>query len=96
MLWENNMRVDEINFYKKLNELLKNYQPIFVTWSNSFYEKTSDFTHLVKVSLIKDETDVDDLHPGVFGNYQIYELMMHLLNNTQKLKTINLLAKPII
>lgn len=85
LLWENNMRNDEINFYRKLNELLKNYQPIFVTWSDSFYRKTNDFTHFIDVSLIKDETNMNDNHPGILGNYEIYEMMMKLLDNKENL-----------
>lgn len=89
MLWENDMRYDEINFYRKMKDLLSKWKPIMVTWSDSFYQKTNDFTHFIDASRIKDEGHVDDLHPGIKGHYELYTIMMKLLENNESLYNFN-------
>jgi hypothetical protein len=78
--WHNGDRDDEILFIKKLKYFYKNYEPIFVTWNDDFYEKTREFVELIKVTSIADEGgDMIDWHPGWVGCYNFYEKIHTLL-----------------
>ena len=94
--WYNGDRDAEILFIKKLKHFYKNYEPIFVTWNDDFYEKTKEFVELIKVTSIADEGgDSIDWHPGSKGCYDFYlklhkflnvnEPIIEFKNNTNKL-----------
>jgi hypothetical protein len=79
--WLDGNRDSEILFIKKLKSFYKEYQPIFVTWNDDFYEKTKGFVKLIKVTSIADEGgDISDWHPGRLGCYDFYKKMYTLLN----------------
>jgi hypothetical protein len=73
--WLDGERDDEINFYRNLKGWLSKYQPIFLTWNESFYEKTNDFVSLINVTTNYDEGvgETRDFHPGPQGCYEIYK-----------------------
>ena len=53
-----------------LKYFYKNYEPIFVTWNDDFYEKTKEFVELIKVTSVSDEGgDPIDWHRGSKGSY---------------------------
>lgn len=77
--WLNGERESEILMLKKIKGLMSRYSPVFVTWSEDFHKKTSDFVDLIKVTSIADEGgDPKDWHPGWEGCYQFY-LKVHSL-----------------
>lgn len=79
--WLEGNRDSEILFIKKLKSFYKEYEPIFVTWNDDFYEKTKEFVKLIKVTSIADEGgDVSDWHPGQLGCYDFYKKIHKLLN----------------
>ena len=88
LMWDCGFRNDEISFYINLKKLLNKYNPVFTTWSDSFYKKTKDFVELLDVSTIADEGGIDDSHPGILGNYQIYCKIMRFLGNDNNLEEI--------
>jgi hypothetical protein len=73
--WLDGERDDEVNFYRNLKGWLSKYQPIFLTWNESFYEKTNDFVSLIDVTTNYDEGvgETRDFHPGPQGCYEIYK-----------------------
>lgn len=79
--WINGDRENEIKFLKKLQQWLKDYNPVFFTWSDQFYKSTSDFVSLIKVSSNWDEGvgEKIDFHPGPIGCYEIYKKLHELL-----------------
>lgn len=78
--WINGVRDSEILFIKKLKNFYKDYNPIFVTWNEDFYEKTKDFVELIKVTSIADEGgDINDWHPGWIGCWEFYKKLHELL-----------------
>lgn len=77
--WLSGERESEILMLKKIKEFMSSYRPVFATWSEDFYKKTSDFVDLIKVTSIADEGgDSNDWHPGWEGCYQFY-LKIHSL-----------------
>ena len=82
--WIKGERIMEISFYKKMKELLSQWNPIFVTWSVPFYEKTSEFVELIEVSSLSDETGKgNDGHPGEKGCYEFYIKVLNLLDSKE-------------
>jgi hypothetical protein len=82
-LWDANMRQDEINFYRKLKTLLKDYNPIFFTWSFHFHKLTKDFVEYIEVSSLENEgVRQNDGHPGIIGSYDFYQKTLERLDNT--------------
>jgi hypothetical protein len=82
-LWDANMRQDEINFYRKLKTLLKDYNPIFFTWSFHFHKLTKDFAEYIEVSSLENEgVRQNDGHPGIIGSYDFYQKTLERLDNT--------------
>lgn len=80
--WVNGERGVEVSFLKKLKNWIKNYEPVFVTWSEHFHTQTSDFVKLIKVSSNYDEgiAEEKDFHPGPKGCYEIYKIFHNLLS----------------
>jgi len=80
--WMNGERDNEIKFLKKLQILLKDYYPIFVTWSEYFYNCTEDFVSLIQVSSNWQEGigGKRDDHPGPKGSYDMYKKLHKLLD----------------
>jgi hypothetical protein len=80
--WLNGERDNEIKFFKKLLSFLKEYHPIFVTWSEYFHKCTPDFVSLIQVSTIWQEGigKKRDDHPGPRGSYDMYKKLHTLLN----------------
>jgi len=77
--WLSGERDSEILTLKKMKKFMSSYLPIFVTWNDDFYQKTSDFVDIIKVTSISDEGgDSNDWHPGWSGCYQFY-LKIHSL-----------------
>ncbi len=77
--WLSGERESEILMLKKIKAFMSSHRPVFATWSEDFYKKTSDFVDLIKVTSIADEGgDPNDWHPGWEGCYQFY-LKMHSL-----------------
>lgn len=78
--WVNNEREDEVNYIKLIkDQLYKQYDPLFLTWSTHFQEPLKDYVDLLEVSSLHDEgivldriTDIDN-HPGPNGCYTIYK-----------------------
>jgi hypothetical protein len=91
--WEGDILNNEIKFIKKLKELLFQYNPIYVTWNKSFYNRTKEFTNLIEVTSLEEEGMGEvswDLHPGINGCYDIYKILLDKLGNTdtpQSIKT---------
>jgi hypothetical protein len=82
--WLADGRNDEILFIKKLKYFYKEYEPIFVTWNDDFYEKTKEFVELIQVSSIADEGgNPMDWHPGWQGCYDFYKKIYSLLNTNE-------------
>jgi hypothetical protein len=82
--WLADDRKDEILFIKKLKYFYKEYEPIFVTWNDDFYEKTKEFVELIQVSSIADEGgNPIDWHPGWKGCYDFYKKIYSLLNTNE-------------
>jgi hypothetical protein len=78
--WFNGERNDEILFLKKLKYFYKEFNPVFITWSDDFYRMTADFVKLIKVTSIADEGgDLNDWHPGWVGCYEMYKELHNLL-----------------
>jgi len=78
--WLNGERNDEILFLKKLKYFYKEFNPVFITWSDDFYRMTADFVKLIKVTSIADEGgDLNDWHPGWVGCYEMYKELHNLL-----------------
>ena len=79
--WANGERDDEIRFLKQLKGWLSKYKPIFVTWSDQFYNSTSNFVGLIKVTSNWDEGfgEERDFHPGPKGCYEMYRTIHDLL-----------------
>jgi hypothetical protein len=79
--WLNGERDEEIMFLKKLMNFYIDFKPIFVTWNEDFYKKTSDFVQLIKVTSISDEGGPEnDWHPGWVGCYDFYVKLFELMN----------------
>lgn len=80
--WINGERDNEIKFFKKLQFFLKEYIPVFVTWSEYFHRYTSDFVSLIQVSTNWQEGTGEkrDDHPGPKGSYEMYKKIHTLLN----------------
>ena len=79
--WLNGDRDSEIMFLKKVKLFYKDFNPIFVTWNEDFYNMTSDFVELIKVTSISDEGgDKNDWHPGWKGCYEFYKKLHQLLD----------------
>lgn len=83
--WNASGLENELLFIKKLKYILSEYNPIYVTWNNSFYNKTKQFTDLVQVSTLHDESGEGetkgDWHPGEQGCYDIYKILLAKLGN---------------
>lgn len=81
--WEKNGLDNEIKFIKKIKDLLFEYEPLFVTWNTSFYNKAKSFTDLIKVSTLEQESGegetIGDWHPGERGCYEIYKILLNKL-----------------
>jgi hypothetical protein len=79
--WLNGERDNEIKFFKKLQILLKEYNPIFVTWNETFHKGTEDFVSLIQVSTNWQEGTGEqrDDHPGPKGSYDVYKKLHTLL-----------------
>jgi hypothetical protein len=79
--WLNGERDNEIKFFKKLQNLLKHYNPIFVTWNETFFKGTEDFVSLIQVSSNWQEGagEKRDDHPGPKGCYDMYKKIHTLL-----------------
>jgi hypothetical protein len=81
--WLNGERNNEIKFFKKLKILLKEYNPIFVTWNETFHKGTEDFVSLIQVSSNWQEGTAGeerDYHPGPKGSYDMYKKIHTLLD----------------
>jgi hypothetical protein len=80
--WENGERQIEINFLKNLKKWLSKYNPIFVTWSDSFHTQTSDFVTLITSTSNWEEKwgEESDFHPGPSGCYHWYKEIHSLLD----------------
>lgn len=80
--WINGERNIEIKFLKNLKVWMKNYNPIFVTWSEYFHKPVSDFVSLIQVSTNWEEGvgEQRDFHPGPVGCYEMYKQLFSLLN----------------
>jgi hypothetical protein len=82
--WISGERSNEVNFIKYLKDTLyKQYDPIFLTWSEVTSEPLGGYVDYMDVStnyeeglVIKNSNEVD-LHPGPRGCYDIYK---HLYN----------------
>ena len=79
--WLNGERDNEIKFFKKLLSFLKENHPVFVTWSEYFYNCTEDFVSLIQVSSNWQEGigGKRDDHPGPKGSYDMYKKLHKLL-----------------
>ena len=79
--WVNGERDIEIKFLKNLQIWMKNYNPVFVTWSEYFHKSTSDFVSLIQVTSNWEEGvgEKEDFHPGPNGCYTIYKKLHELL-----------------
>ena len=80
--WESGQRQVEIDFLKKLKKWLLPYNPVFVTWSDSFHTQTSDFVTLIKSTSNWEEKSGEeaDFHPGPMGCYHWYNQLHSLLD----------------
>lgn len=79
--WVNGVRENDIKFLKNLQIWLGKYKPVYVTWSEQFYQSTSDFVTLIQVSSNADEKNGEsiDFHPGPKGCYDVYKKIHELL-----------------
>jgi hypothetical protein len=79
--WFNGERANEIKFFRRLKTLLKDYQPVFVTWNTEFHTGTEDFVNLIQVSSNSEEgTGIQrDEHPGPRGSHDAYKIIHGLL-----------------
>jgi hypothetical protein len=86
--WINGEREIEIKFLKNIKEWLSFYNPIFVTWSEHFYNPTKDFVNLIQVSSNFEEKlgEDRDFHPGPVGCYEVYKIMYNLLDIKEEMQ----------
>jgi hypothetical protein len=96
--WITGERDIEIKFLKNLQIWMKNYNPIFVTWSEYFHKSTSDFVSLIQVTSNWEEGvgEERDFHPGPAGCYEMYKLIYKLLNIKELIIEFELQEKKII
>lgn len=94
-LWndlQNNYFEGEANFIQKIKvNMLKEYSPLFYTWDEEFWNRTSSFVSLFRDietlhDAFPDKTTLDDLHPSANGCYSIYKTVHSDLNLTTPLK----------
>ena len=94
-LWndlENNYFEGEVNFIQKIKvNMLRKYSPLFYTWDEDFWNRTSNFVSLFRDietlhDAFPDKTTLDDLHPSTNGCYSIYKTVHNDLNLTTPLK----------
>lgn len=85
--WVNGVRENDIKFLKNLQIWLDKYKPVYVTWSEQFYQSTSDFVTLIQVSSNADEKNGEslDFHPGPMGSYEMYKKIHNLLDVTDSI-----------
>ena len=83
----------EVTFIKKIKtKMVKEYRPLFYTWDQEFWDKTSDFfTLLTDIETLHetypDKSTLNDNHPSEDGCYKIYK-------KVHKDLKIGTLAKP--
>ena len=95
-LWndlENSYFEGEVNFIQKIKvNMLKEFNPLFYTWDEEFWNRTSSFVSLFRDietlhDALPDKITLDDLHPSANGCYSIYKTVHSDLNLITPLKT---------
>ena len=80
--WINGSREVEVQFLSNLKYWLRDYIPIFLTWSETFHLGAPGLATFLQVSTNWQEGvgEERDFHPGPKGCYQIYRKCHELLN----------------
>lgn len=83
---KNNIFDGEIAFMKKIKDvMLKEFNPIFLTWDEILWSRTNHFMDLISVSTLHDEyprgENKNDYHPGKKGCYELYKYVIKQLLN---------------
>lgn len=96
--WVNGERDIEIKFLKNLQVWLRDYNPIFLTWSEYFHKPVSDFVSLIQVTSNYEEgiANEKDFHPGPVGCYDMYKTIHSLLNTNEPIVNFEVEEKKII
>ena len=90
--WISGERSNEVNFIKYLKDTLyKQYDPVFLTWSEVTSEPLEGYVDYMEVStnyeeglVIKNSNEID-LHPGPRGCYDIYKHLHNKLSIKESL-----------
>lgn len=88
-LWndlDNDYFTGEVNFMRKIKtDMIKEYKPLFYTWDENFWNRTSDFVSLFTDietlhDALPDKSTLNDFHPSTEGCYSIYKTVHSDLN----------------
>lgn len=96
--WVNGERNIEIDFLKNLKEWLKDYKPIYISWSEHMAKPTNGLVNYFKVSSNFEEgiSEERDFHPGPMGCYELYKIVYNLLEIKDEMVEFEKEIKPIL